>query len=440
MGYTPAGIAITRLHHTIMFGFLRNLFAGKTQAPPIVEPAKQGAGNVKLQRLQELDEIEAALRKIIAISPEKMEGRLFILSLEGHRARFGNTWSYIGEKAIKTAKATLREKLASADIMVPVNDGIDYIVMVGGGPKREAAATAFRIDQAIMFAVTGEDLGPLGVSSKEVIYDVDSDSISFRPLSYLDLQRGTKVETKTQIDLESELAGEDDDEEDAFPTADAIVEKIRFEPRPVMELDHGVLAMHRLTPLSSMFGEGGSGRDLLGGFDDPKLRAKLDLRGLRSARDLVKDLFSRMATEVILIPVGFETLANAYTRGLLVKLAQRYPVPVRKFLVFELTDIPNGLAQGRFSEIVGILKPFGSGTMLRLPVEFREFRDISDIGATGIICDTAFSPSDEMMAFCEAAKLQRFRLCVGGIADRGAAQSARGMGFDLGYGPAFGNS
>ena len=107
MGYTPAGIAITRLHHTIMFGFLRNLFAGKTQAPPIVEPAKQGAGNAKLQRLQELDEIDAALRKIIAISPEKMEGRLFILSLDGHRARFGNTWGYIGEKAIKTANIKL---------------------------------------------------------------------------------------------------------------------------------------------------------------------------------------------------------------------------------------------------------------------------------------------------------------------------------------------
>jgi len=44
------------------------------------------------------------------------------------------------------------------------------------------------------------------------------------------------------------------------------------------------------------------------------------------------------------------------------------------------------------------------------------------------------------MAFCEAAKMQRFRLCVGGISDRGAAKSARGMGFDLGYGPAFGNS
>ncbi len=423
-----------------MLGFLRNLLGAKTAASPFPEVEKRPEYNAKLRRLQELDEIDAAVRKIIAISPEKMESRLFILSLDNYRTRFGNTWGYVGEKAIKTAKAALREKLNSADIMAPVNDGIDYIIMVGSGPKREAVATAFRIDQSIMFAVTGEDLGPLGVSSKEVIYDAASDSISFRPLSYLDLQRGTKVETKTQIDLESELAGEDDDEEDAFPTADAIVEKIRFEPRPVMELDRGVLAMHRLTPLSSMFGEGSSGRDLLGGFDDPKLRAKLDLRALRSARELVKDLFSRMATEAILIPVGFETLANVYTRGLLVKLAQRYPVPVRKFLVFELTDIPNGLAQGRFSEIVGILKPFGSGTMLRLPVEFKEFRDISDIGATGVICDTAFSPSDEMMAFCEAAKMQRFRLCVGGIADRGAAQSARSMGFDLGYGPAFGNS
>jgi len=423
-----------------MFGFLRNLFAGKSQAPPIIESAKQAASSSKLHRLQELDEIDAALRKIIAISPEKMESRLFVLSLDGYRARFGNTWGYVGEKAIKTTKAAFREKLAATDIMVPVNDGIDYIIMIGSGPKREAAATAFRIDQSIMFAVTGEDLGPLGATAKEVIYDSGSDSLSFRPLSYLDLQRGMKIETKTQIDLESELAGADDDESDAFPTADDIVEKIHFEPRPVTELDRGVLAMHRLTPLSSMFGEGGSGQDLLGGFDDPKLRAKLDLRALRSARELVKDLFSRMSTETVLIPVGFETLANAYTRGLLVKLAQRYPVPVRKFIVFELTDIPNGLAQGRFSEIVGILKPFGSGTMLRLPVDFKEFRDISDIGATGIMCDTAFSPSDEMMAFCEAAKMQRFRLCVGGIADRGAAQSARGMGFDLGYGSAFGNS
>ena len=413
-----------------MLGFLRSFLGGKSDPGQVVAADRPPADNPKLRRLQEFDELDAALRKIIAISPEKMEGRLFALSLDGYRARFGNTWGYIGEKAIKTTKATLREKLTGVDIVAPVNDGIDFIVMIGGGPKREAPATAFKIDQAVMFAVTGED----------VTYDAKADTLRFRPLSYLDLQRAVPQDAKTQIDLESELADGGEEEDDGFPTADDIISKIAFTPRPVHELERGSLAMHRLTPMSSMFGEGTSGNDLLGGFDDPKLRAKLDLRALRSSRDLVKDLFARKSQETVLIPVGFETLANAYTRGLLIKLAQRYPVPVRRFLVFELTDIPNGLAQSRFSEIIGILKPFGAGTMLRLPLTFKDFRDISEVGATGVVCDAPFAASDEAVSFCDGARAHGLRLCFGGMADKATVKTARSMGIDLGYGPAFMNA
>ena len=423
-----------------MLGFLRSFLGGKSDPGQVVAADRPPADNPKLRRLQEFDELDAALRKIIAISPDKMEGRLFALSLDGYRARFGNTWGYIGEKAIKTTKATLREKLTGVDIVAPVNDGIDFIVMIGGGPKREAPATAFKIDQAVMFAVTGEDLGPLAVSVKEVTYDAKADTLRFRPLSYLDLQRAVPQDAKTQIDLESELADGGEEEDDGFPTADDIISKIAFTPRPVHELERGSLAMHRLTPMSSMFGEGTSGNDLLGGFDDPKLRAKLDLRALRSSRDLVKDLFARKSQETVLIPVGFETLANAYTRGLLIKLAQRYPVPVRRFLVFELTDIPNGLAQSRFSEIIGILKPFGAGTMLRLPLTFKDFRDISEVGATGVVCDAPFAASDEAVSFCDGARAHGLRLCFGGMADKATVKTARSMGIDLGYGPAFMNA
>jgi len=396
-------------------------------------PMGPQANNPKLRRLDELSKLEDALRSIIQIAPDRIAGRLFVLSLDGVRSRFGNAWTYMGQKANRTASETIREQLTEADIMVPVGP-IDFILMIGSGLKKDAAVRAIKLDQSMILAVTGEDLGPLSLTVREVLHDDKEDALRFRQLSFLDLQRaGAQQDGPSAINLESELAL-DDDEDAGVPSPAALIDRIRFVPQPVVDLASGSLVMRYLASQSDQSDGGLDDLTFLDDFDDPKLRAKLDLRCQRAMRTELRAMYARKITLPMISSVSFETLANAYTRSLYLKLAQRVPNPMRRGVVYEITAIPAGVALGRLIEISGIVRPFCFATMLRLDAGFKSFAGMQETGAMAIAPDCSLDAGEEMEVFCRSAKANRLKLYAGGIDTPDMTVLARDLGVDYGFG------
>ena len=415
-----------------MLEAIKSLFSRRRRDDVPAHAAPTVQLDPRLRRLDELDELERSLKTIIAISPERMNGRVFALSLDSIRSRYGNAWSYVGDKARRVARDTIDRMIGEGDIVAPVGT-IDFILVIASTSKREAPSLAFRIDQAMMTAVTGEDLGPLSVTAKEVTLERD-DELKFRGISFLDVQRAKEPDNASSVDLESEMADDDLGEED-FPSADTLIRQVTFVNRPVIDFETKNTVLERLCPSAPQMPETITESELVEGFDDPRLRAKLDLRALRQARKELKPLYDAKAHRSIVAAVAFETLANAYTRGLFVKLAQRTPSPLRKYLAYELTDVPSGIATSRLMEIMGVLKPFGAGTLLSLDVGFKGFQSLGELGLLGVGPQGAFAATPETEAFCRAARAQSLKVYAGGISDQDALEMARAYGVNMAYGP-----
>ncbi len=414
-----------------MWNFLSGLFGGRKRGAASPRAAAADEPSPELVRMDELEKLEAATRHLIELDRGRYEGRLFVMSLDTIRQRYGNTWRYIAEKAQRTARTHITQSLGPGDECTPVGD-VDFLVAMLSGSKREAPARALRIDQGVSYAVTGEDLGILGVSAKQVQV-ADDGAISYRPLSHADLERAEAQQSPT-IDLEAELL-DDEEEDDSFPTIDAVLEALVFRVEPIVRLADGVVAFERLAAFSPPLGADSDEWTIIENFPDPKVRAKIDLKCLKACRAQLRRVAAQRSGRRVVAPVFFETLANNYTRGLFLKMAQKVPQPARKSLVFHVGGVPAGVAQSRLAELGAVVKPFSSGAFIGLPADFSGLEALRDLVLVGITADVpAFGDASELLSAAHGAGLPTW---VSGLRTEADRQRALLLGAVYGSGPLY---
>lgn len=340
----------------------------------------------QMARLDELEKLEAAIRTVLAVDADKLAGRLFVVSLDLIRGRYGNSWRFLSEKARRSARNFIAEQVTKDDILVPVGE-VDFILVLLHGPRREAPARALRIDQGMTAAVTGEDLGLLGATAKEVIVD-EGGAIRFRGLTHVDIKNAQAPQAEAVIDLESELI-DDEDGDDGFPSVDRVIESLQFRIDAVTRAVDRVPVAQRISPYSPVLGEDSDERTIYENFADAKVRAKIDLRSLKAARQELRRIAVEKNGIRIVAPVYFETIANNYTRNLFIKIAQKIPQAARRQLVIEVLGVPAGVAQSRLAELASVVRPFSGGAILGLAPDFRDFRPLSELGLFAVRGDEA---------------------------------------------------
>jgi hypothetical protein len=414
-----------------MWNFLSGIFGGRRSGSAPARAASADAPAPELVRLDELEKLEVASRHMFDLDAGRYEGRLFVISLDTIRQRYGNTWRYIAEKAQRTARNHITQALGPGDECVPVGD-VDFLVAILSGSRREAPARALRIDQGVSYAVTGEDLGILGVSAKQVQI-AEGGPLSFRPLSHADLERAEAPQSPT-IDLESELL-DDEEEDDSFPTIDAVLDALVFRVEPIARLTDQTVVFERLAAFSPPLGETSDEWTIVENFPDPKVRAKMDLKCLKACRAHLRRVAAERSGRRVVVPVFFETLANNYTRGLFLKMAQKIPQPARKSLVFHVGGVPAGVAQSRLAELGAVIKPFSSGALIGLPPEFTGLDGLRDLVLVGLTVD-APRPEDAgtLLSAAHGAGLPTW---VSGLRDEDDRQRALILGAAYGSGPLY---
>jgi hypothetical protein len=417
-----------------MWNFLSRILGRGRPGP--ARPGSQGmaAPDIppELLRLDEIEKLEAAVRHLMESDADKLTGRMFVLSLETIRGRYGNSWRYVAEKAQRTARNHIAQAVGPEDVVVPVGD-VDFLVGLLGGSRREAPAKALRIDQGLSYAVTGEDLGMLGASAKQVEFAEDG-KMSFRALSHLDLARAEQQQAVT-IDLEAELA-DDEEEDDSFPSIEEVLEALVYRVQPIVQLVDQSTAFERLAAFSPPLGADSDENTITDNFPDPKVRAKIDLKCLKSARGHLRRLAAaRKPNRRILVPVFFETLANNYTRGLFLKMAQKIPQPARKLLAFHVMGVPAGVAQSRLAELGAVVKPFSTGAFFGLPADFIGFEGLRELQPIGITAeDPRADGAWDLYAAAHGAGLATWVQDVAVPADR---ERGLGLGAVYGSGPLY---
>ena len=351
------------------------LFRRGNRLPPGAAPATLSV-TPQMARLDELETLEAAIKKVLEVNAEKLAGRLFVVSLDVIRGRYGNSWRFLSEKARRSARGFIAERITKDDILVPVGE-VDFILILLHGPRREAPARALQIDQGMTTAVTGEDLGLLGATAKEVV--VENGEIRFRGLTHDDIRNAKAPPAEAVIDLESELL-DDEDNDDDFPSVDKVIEALQFRIDTVVRAVDRVPVARRIGPYSPVLGEDSDERTIYENFADAKVRAKVDLRSLKAARQELRRVAAAKSGLRIVAPVYFETIANNYTRNLFIKVAQKIPQAARRQLVIEVLGVPAGVAQSRLAELASVVRPFSGGAIFGLAPDFEDFRALGEFG------------------------------------------------------------
>lgn len=367
-------------------------------------------------RMEELEKLEAAIRTVLEIDAQKLSGRVFVVSLDVIRQRYGNSWRFLSEKARRSARNYMSEQIAKDDILVPVGE-VDFILILLHGPRREAPVRALRIDQGMTTAVTGEDLGLLGATAKEVIVE-DAGNIRFRGLSHADIKNAQALPAEAVIDLESELL-DDEDDDDGFPSIDKVIDSLRFRIDPVVRAVDRVPVAQRVSPFSPVLGEDSDERTIYENFADAKVRAKIDLRTLKTARLELRRAAAEKNGLRIIAPVFFETIANNYTRTLFIKVAQKISQAARRQLIIEVLGVPAGVAQSRLAELASVVRPFSGGAILGLAADFRDFRPLSELGLFAVRGDDAGGePLDGLYEGARLANIPIYQAYVDAPEDR----------------------
>ena len=140
------------------------------------------------------------------------------------------------------------------------------------------------------------------------------------------------------------------------------------------------------------------------------------------------------------VAVSFETLSSPSERANLLRACKGLPFAYRRYLMFVLDDVPNGVTQTRLSDLAMALRPFGR-VIASAPSGCRDFNAYENIGLHGIALNLSNPPNDreriraDIVQLAAAGRKMRFGAAVFGLADRETLLLAQAADVRLLHGP-----
>jgi len=210
---------------------------------------------------------------------------------------------------------------------------------------------------------------------------------------------------------------------------------------PVWNITAGVVASTQLTALvAEVLPEGGN-RPVDSADVTPALAAQIALHALREAmgQACADPAAPSMAIHA---PLPLPALSYSTSRYALLHALRDLDPLVRRRLVLEITELPEGFPSGRLAELVSMLAPLGRAVLARAASAGRSVRHWRDCRLNGVILDCAeMDPADKrvgarLSAFAEAVDEAAPRCIAYGLNDRSLLLAAWGAGFSHLAGPA----
>src|SRR5258708_9585446 len=137
---------------------------------------------------------------------------------------------------------------------------------------------------------------------------------------------------------------------------------------------------------------------------------------------------------LMIVPVRFETLASAGPRRDYLGLCGDMPHPLRRLLIFEIEQIPDGVMAERLLDVTRYVKSFCRAVMTRVSLEFQHFEAINKAGIPIVACQIGSARNEQkslqlMERFVERAERHKLQSAVFGIRSVSLTTAALGAGF-----------
>jgi hypothetical protein len=218
---------------------------------------------------------------------------------------------------------------------------------------------------------------------------------------------------------------------------------LQFEFRPVWDLRREVISsfsIHTIVETDQSRALGG-GKVHRAQLTNEELAA-IDIAASEHGRDILNYLLGRQCRFILHLPCAYETLADSRARQRFLDTIKRLSAELRRYVVFELTDLPVGVPQSRLSALAAMLKPFGRGVIAVARPNRSELLAFHGCGLQGLALD--LQPldmrEDEMFEriglFRDLGHMAGDQLIAYGVATRSLAIACWSLGLSHMSGPA----
>ncbi|HVZ68900.1 MAG TPA: hypothetical protein VG891_05510 [Rhizomicrobium sp.] len=198
---------------------------------------------------------------------------------------------------------------------------------------------------------------------------------------------------------------------------------LNFEYRPIWDLRHDAISSFSLnvipeTDQSRSLGESRADHSQL----TPEELSAIDLASVRKGLETLTNLFRNQNRFILHLPCSYETLASSRARPQFLGAIKSFAPELRRYIAFELRDLPIGIPQSRLSALVTMLNPFGRGVIANIRTQRTGSFSLQGCGLLGaaIELESASSPEDEIFArigaFRERAHMAGDQLIAFGVA------------------------
>lgn len=170
-------------------------------------------------------------------------------------------------------------------------------------------------------------------------------------------------------------------------------------------------------------------------FADPKRKLVLDLSALRKAVAQIEEVIERYGVLRVLIPVHYDTLADAGSAATYIKQCKQVVWSVVDYVFFEIIAPSADLPPGELGPLAELIRPYGNGVMLRVAPGFNGFDGIAQDGFMSVGLDLRGEQREEEIIselgrFAAAASACGLSGHVHGLETVTASVAAVSAGFD----------
>jgi hypothetical protein len=369
-------------------------------------PRKAAGGPASAEALSH-EAFEQRLRAILHGQDDVVAGQINIIGLGAVRQRLGARWPKVAAKADAIARRAIEQRLTPADVYVKV-DGLNYLLILPELIDDAARLKCALIAEEIMKRLVGEERAGAHLDVRTAVARVDG--------AYVFEEMAGVAALAAKIyrpPAEPEAAPEPK----TLP-GDHLVY------RPIWDVKRKALSTYICLPP-------GQGRLI----DPPSLEG-LDLVALdRVNRDL-RRLQAQRRTVLLAVPVQYETLASQLRRQRYIEHCQTLPHLEQKLVVFEIVGVPQGLTQGRLTDLVGMLRPHARSVLLRVGLAETHFAPGPETGVHAVGLDLAEHEGADaatvaaLRRFVPAANRAGLRTYVHGVRSLDLTRAALDAGFD----------
>jgi hypothetical protein len=349
-------------------------------------------------------------------------GKLQVLGLTKIRRRFGDRWPEVCDWVHATVDRTIKKRLTSADVCMRAGEE-GYVILFGELARREAEFKCVAIAGEVAEQILGQREAAAFVEVKTVVGEVDGRAVV------------EDVDPVAGLENVIESKGQSSTGKGAATAGGSAAAGLRCSFRPIWDVQRGALLAYNCEPalesgkrpwrLGSHASQRGAQRDEIIKFDQFML-----CEAARTMRHL-----ARINRRFLLsCCVHYETLSRTVSRTAHAALCQQIPEDYRRYVIFELIDVPQHLPRIRLDDVLSGLRGHSRSIRCRVGLDWTGFDNFRDTGidAFGVDITELELPEKALIAqlnnFCARVREAGFTSFTHGVNTTSLATSCVAAG------------